>query len=56
MLNLPDISATDETAENSSIVENESFESVYDPLNALGLQDMRLPLFQKSLESLKMIM
>ena len=34
ILNLPDISAIGETAENSSVVENESFESVDDPLNA----------------------
>ena len=33
ILNLPDISAIGETAEKSSIVENESFESVDDPLD-----------------------
>ena len=54
-LNLPDISAIGETAENSSIVKNESFESVDDPLNAHRAAGHETTLAPEILESLKTI-
>ena len=49
ILNLLDISSIDKTEADSLIVENESLESVDDAPMLIGLQDMKLLLFQKFL-------
>ena len=56
ILNLSDVSAIDETATDSPIVENENFESVDDPLNAHRVARYETTLAPEIPESLKMVM
>ena len=59
ILNLPDISVIGETAANSSVVENESFESVDDALNAhwaAGYETTLVPEIPRIIEDDNVIM